>query len=338
MELCRTTRTLTILAGALLLSASAMAATPAKKVTKTNKTAKNSLATHKVKKSKSTKNAATPKKTAATTDKLSTSSAAPSFTGNVGGVETSSPVAGSSGSTAQAATARWTDNLGVAFSSVWSGPNLDNLADFSGASSLNILGLSYRFQNNWSMGVTGTMGYNPNSTSNQTALFDPFLSMSRGRIINQNGYTLGASLRTYFPASDGSQAAHKITRLRLIISQTYNVPDTRWSLGLTAFAQGHFYTAERAANATRLDYLMEPTVSYQILPNLSAALTYDMTAGNSYNHLLVDFENASTLLMPSLSWDAARWLTLEPSLGIATGGPINAKTTTTNLTAVVHIP
>jgi hypothetical protein len=128
-----------------------------------------------------------------------------------------------------------------------------------------------------------------------------------------------------------------LTASRLTVEQSYAIPNSRWTLGLVTFAQGVFYGPSRATGATRLKYLAEPSVSYQITPTLAANLTYDLLVVNPYNSTLTTMTSPHTLLFPSISWDATKWLSLEPTLYITSGERVSMDTTVFNLTATMTI-
>jgi hypothetical protein len=73
-------------------------------------------------------------------------------------------------------------------------------------------------------------------------------------------------------------------------------------------------------------------VNYQIKPNLTAGLMYDMLAKNRYDNSFFNmFLADETALSPNLSWDVNQRLNVSPYLSIPTGKRIATDTSTINV-------
>lgn len=221
-------------------------------------------------------------------------------------------------------------NLSASFVSYVSGPTVGSPGDTSPFNTENSVGLGMKLANGASVGAAMNFNYTP-VNSEGFELADPYLSIKKG-LLDRNGYSLLGQVRAYAPVSTLAQAANQIGRTRLVLVQNYAPSNSRWSVGLMTYAQAYFYNGNRAANATRIKVLAEPTVNYQIKPNLSAGLTYDMLAKNKYDNSFFNFFEADeTALMPGVSWDVNERLNLSPMLSIPTGKRIATDTTTLNV-------
>jgi len=194
----------------------------------------------------------------------------------------------------------------------------------------NTLGLGLKLANGASIGAAMNFGYTTVANSG-LEMQDPYLSIKKG-LIDKNGFNLMGQIRAYAPVTTASQAANQIGRTRFVLVQNYTPNNSRWSVGVTAYAQAYLYNANRAENATKLKVLAEPSINYQIKPNLTAGLMYDMLAKNKYdNSFFKFFEADETALAPNISWDVNSRLNLSPYISIPTGKRIAADTSTINM-------
>lgn len=243
----------------------------------------------------------------------------------------------STGSSTASSRPNWAKNLSLTFLASIDGPVLNTFDDrravVNSLNDQNFLNLGYRIGNGWSASGTFDFSYSP--SSQEFSLMDPFISVKKSGIVDTKGYRLNAQARVYGGASARTQAQNVLGISRFTLDQSYSV--ARWTVGLTTYAQTYFYNSYRAANAARLKYLAEPSLSYQVSPSFSANLTYDMEMKNRHEHGLLDFDSANTYLIPSVSWSPTNWLNLEPSLILTPGSRIATDTTAVNVTATISV-
>jgi hypothetical protein len=268
--------------------------------------------------------------------------AAPVSTDRLNGPATSnsSPIQASgstTGSTTASTKPKWAQNISISFLTSIDGPKLNSLDDrktiFSSIADQNFLNFGYRFGNGWSASGTFDFSYSPSARS--LALMDPFVSIKKSGIINKNGYKLNAQGRLIAGISPDAAARNLIGLSRLTVDQSYSIG--RWTAGLTTYAQAYFYNNYRTANATRMKYLAEPSLSYQVSPTLAASLTYDMDMRNRYEQTWLEFGGESTYLIPSVSWSPTSWMSIEPSLILTPGTRIATETTMINVSAMFSL-
>ncbi len=246
------------------------------------------------------------------------------------------------GTTTASAKPSWKDSLSSVLISNLAGPAVGNLATSQPDSATgqldtsspirteNTLLVGMRLANGASVGAAANFVYSPIADTG-FQMQDPFISISKP-LVNKKGYTLNSQLRAYAPVSDAAQAANLIGRARLVMIQNYTPSGSRWNVGLFSYAQSYVYNGNRTDGATRMKFLLEPSINYQIKPTLSAGLMYDMLARNRYDQPFFSFMTADeTALSPNVSWDVNSRLNLSPYLSIPTGKRIAADTSTINV-------
>jgi len=244
-------------------------------------------------------------------------------------------------STASAA-GSWRQNISASLVSNIAGPSVGDPSEYQPDSSNgqadshspvrteNTLGVGLKLANGASVGAAMNFVYTPVADTG-LEMQDPYLAIKKP-LVDKNGFSLLAQLRAYVATSTPAQAANQIGRTRLVLVQNYTPTNSRCSVGVTGYAQSYFYNGNRAANATKTKLLAEPSINYQIKPNLTAGLMYDMLAKNKFNNSFFNFYEAEeTALSPNVSWDVNEKLNLSPYLSIPTGKRIAADTTTINL-------
>lgn len=246
------------------------------------------------------------------------------------------------GTTTASAKPSWKDSLNSVLISNVAGPAVGNLATSQPDSATgqldtsspirteNTLLVGMRLANGASVGAAANFVYSPIADTG-LQMQDPFISVGKP-LVNKNGYTLNSQIRAYAPVSEAAQAANLIGRARMVLIQNYAPSGSRWNAGLFSYAQSYFYNGNRTAGATRMKFLLEPSINYQIKPTLSAGLMYDMLARNRYDQPFFSFMTADeTALSPNLSWDMNQRVNISPYLSIPTGKRIATDTTTINV-------
>ncbi|NDD91648.1 hypothetical protein EBZ37_06150 [bacterium] len=253
--------------------------------------------------------------------------------------KSNSGTTGSSVAKSTAATAlTWKQRLSASFSSSISGPTLDAMSKLDTIDTQNTLALGYKLDKGWSTSAAFNFGYKPSTDEQPLSLLDPYASIANYSLIERKNYSFGGFLRLYAPVSDAAQSANLITKTRFGLVHDYQVANSRLSLSLYTYAQAYIFGSSRAFNSKRLVLFAEPSISYQIMPSLSASLLYDMDTTSRYDAPVLSFSGANTALCPGLTWSATRWLKVEPSLTLSTGSRVAMDTTTANLAVSAKLP
>jgi hypothetical protein len=254
------------------------------------------------------------------------------------GTSAKTPSSGStSGSNTASTKPAWAQKLSASLLVSVDGPTLNVLDDRKAAvkaiNNQNFLNLGYQIGNGWSTSGTFDFAFSPGSRA--VSLMDPFVSLKKSGIVDKNGYKLNAQGRIYGALSPRSQSANLLGLSRLTVEQNYTT--ARWTVGLSTYAQGYFYNSYREANSTRMKYLAEPSLSYQVSPTFAASLAYDMEMRNRHEHGWADFSDQASYLIPSVSWSPNAWFSLEPSLILTPRTRIATDTTMVNVTAMFSL-
>jgi hypothetical protein len=192
---------------------------------------------------------------------------------------------------------------------------------------LNYLSLSYKASKTVLPGITVMSTYTPVRGQDLT-LLDPYLKLTDTKLISSGNWTLYSELRHFLPVTKDSHDKHKMSTLGTFQWLTYNVPNTRFSVG----AWAKFYWTIYGSNAlpgTGPDYqaFLRPQVFYTIKPNLAASLYYEMYGNHMLGKSATDWYNAGTNVQMGAMWTVVQGLTLNPYLLFNTGGKVTADTT-----------
>ncbi len=158
---------------------------------------------------------------------------------------------------------------------------------------------------------------------------EPWFTVSDSKLIVDGAYTMSAYLRYFMPTSNSSRSILGTGKIRFAQSQNYDVPNSRYSLGLDTFAQMSLYALETANNieATRFAFYAAPAVNYKVSDSLTVGLTYEMANVQMRSTSLLEFVPDGTMLSPNLSWDITPSINFNPAIGINTGGKVSLDTT-----------
>lgn len=156
---------------------------------------------------------------------------------------------------------------------------------------------------------------------------DPYLKIAKSNLIKNGGFTFGGDFRTYLPLSNLSHNAHRTTRFRSFSTANYDIPNTKFSL--QSFNDINYYVYGDGASATARDFLVlvQPTINYQLMPQLGFYVGYEMDAQHNRNKPTLDLTAAGTWLYAGTSWDVTPKMNFSPYLALRPGGAVNADST-----------
>ncbi len=171
--------------------------------------------------------------------------------------------------------------------------------------------------------VTGRAG----TTPPQQILDVPFITLKVKDVIKTKNYDLAAAFRTYFGVTNAMHDRGRMASFRYTAAQSFTIPDTKVSLGLEAFLQGHMYR-ETFADTQRIRRYLNPTITYQATDDTSFGLSFEQRATN-----LMGDATIFTYAEESQNFQAVVNSNLTPNLNLNTGldfkphGRINMDTT-----------
>ncbi len=155
----------------------------------------------------------------------------------------------------------------------------------------------------------------------------PFVTLKVKDVIKTKSYDLAAAFRTYFGVTNAMHDRGRMASFRYTAAQTFNIPDTKVSLGLEAYLQGHMYR-ETYADTQRIRRYLNPTITYQATDDTSVGLSFEQRATN-----LMGDATMFTYAEESQNFQAVVNSNLTPNLNLNTGldfkphGRINMDTT-----------
>jgi hypothetical protein len=177
-------------------------------------------------------------------------------------------------------------------------------------------------------------------TREQDALLkDPWFTFKQAKIIDSNGWNLAIDARIYAPVSSGSQTVGMLTGIRTTQTLSYEIPNTRLTLGTYSYVRANFYAPNDAnqdpiAN-NRPDawyFYVAPNATYQLLPTLQATLWWDFVqAHNIYrSNGIINNDHEGQLndqdIQPGINWDITPNVSFNPFLNIWPSNPTLSST------------
>lgn len=210
------------------------------------------------------------------------------------------------------------------------------------AGALNIDGqvkVAYKLNSSWKAAMAADLNYVP-IMGHDITLLDPSVSISNGKLLSAaNGnFTVSSDLRAYAPTSTGSQAKNQITQLRTNNSFKFQIPNSRWSLGVDTTLRAYLFSTGAKDGDSRSSFraYAGPNISYQISPKLSAGFLLEGelahrlgTRGLSPKGSM-DFE-------PGLSWDVTDNVNVTPFLNLYPTEGVNMRNTTLNVLVAARL-
>ncbi|OFZ22812.1 MAG: hypothetical protein A2X94_11960 [Bdellovibrionales bacterium GWB1_55_8] len=157
---------------------------------------------------------------------------------------------------------------------------------------------AYKLDSLTKVSVAALFNYQP-VMGQQVEFFNPYVKLSRNKIIDANGLTFNGGVRLYAPMTSKTRAQSFLTAVRFDESLGFQPVGSRWSAGIDGNIRAKFYNTD-AAYAT-IDFWVGPHVDYQLNDKTSFAFStdlvgqlardvyspdpYDLNAGVSYQIL-----------------------------------------------------
>ncbi len=257
---------------------------------------------------------------------------------------------------------RLLDKIAVTYVNAFSGPAVTSLGSNFQASKLdgttdlgspllfeNTLGATYKLTDHIKVGPTFYWQYKTGGQNNLLMGGDSYVKASHNALITQGTYTMTGEARYYVPITEASRDKRSMGSVRLIQNQNYDIPNTKWSVGVYTFVQKYFYNQYEAGKGFKgtapwsLRAYVGPSVTYAITDSVQASLLYEATSrlrfGKSVfsgwenpnvGDALSDPRAPSTDIEPSVNWDITKSISLNPYLDIPVSGRVALDTTTIN--------
>lgn len=165
------------------------------------------------------------------------------------------------------------------------------------------LGVNYKVNPNFIIGPNLMADLRP-VMGGKFTLLDPYFKFVVPVAYQLETFKINSETRIYAPASQVSQAANLLTSIREIVTMTYDIPQTKFTLGLQTFIIGKIYTELNNENAPDQGVVVyaDPAVVYNFTPNLGLQLDYSALASNNVGSVLHDFNSLGTGITLTLGW------------------------------------
>jgi hypothetical protein len=192
---------------------------------------------------------------------------------------------------------------------------------------LNYLGLSYKVSKTLLPGITVMSTYSPVRGQDMT-LLDPYLRLTDTKLISSGNWSLYSELRHFLPVTKASHNAHKMSTFGTFQWLTYNVPNTRLSVGAWAkFYWTVFGSGALPGAGDDYQAFFRPQMFYTLTPTVAASLYYEMTGNHTLGKSATDWHAGYTNVQLGAMWTVMQGLTLNPYLLFNTGGKVTTDTT-----------
>lgn len=192
------------------------------------------------------------------------------------------------------------------------------------------LGIGYKIGESSKVGLQIRASYVPVMGHNMT-LKTPNLTVSNSKLINRGNFNLSADLRTPLAITSAAKKAGLLTGLGSLQTMTYDIPNTKLTVGTLSIINWSLYSAEAADGTSNMMVALTPFANYQFTEKLAGTLNYDMGASHGKGTSLTDWSNDGTDLQIGLGWDAAKGVNLNPYLQLSPGGKVSLDSTSVGM-------
>jgi hypothetical protein len=200
----------------------------------------------------------------------------------------------------------------------------------------NVATAGYRLSPSYTLTANVPFDWRYAGSEKETILNDAYLRLKAAKLIQAGEFTLDADLRAYIPTSEASRNNKAFGNVRSTQYFTWQPAGSRFSAGTYSYVRGYAWNDDAAGKKSLRAYL-GPHINYQILPNLSAELLYEMVAHTKTGGSAFNWYHEDTDLEPSLAWDVTDKITIIPYLDIKTGGRVAWDTTSMNIWFVANV-
>lgn len=133
-------------------------------------------------------------------------------------------------------------------------------------------------------------------------VLDTFLRLNQGVILERGNFSLGGGLRAYAPTTALSRDTNKfITGLRADQYVGIKIDNSRWNFSSTTFVRANAFSG--GGQGKDLIFYAGPQANYQFTPTLSFQVLYEVSATHTYGAKAFEMVADASDLEPGLSWD-----------------------------------
>ena len=191
----------------------------------------------------------------------------------------------------------------------------------------------YKISDTVKVGPRAHFYYSPVQGKNITML-DPLLQITDTNLYSRGNFKLSGYARAYLPVTAESTATGRQIQFRFLLNPNYEIPHTRFTVGVYSYAQPASYSGYNATNTTFATYLA-PYVYYQLTRTVSITSLYEMAAVRMQRQGdLTSFNNGGTDFEPGVNWDISPNFSINPYLNFYTGNQISMDSTSINMLIV----
>lgn len=140
------------------------------------------------------------------------------------------------------------------------------------------------------------------------------------KTISYKGFNLSTNLILQAPTSKSSQARQMDFAVKTTPALRYSVPASRFTVG--AWTEAKAYLGVIKDKTFKL--YAAPYANYQLIPNLSLNLEYEMEWHHDVNRPTMDFATYQTDLQPGFVWNVTRDILVNPYVQISTTQNVNS--------------
>lgn len=166
---------------------------------------------------------------------------------------------------------------------------------------------------------------------------DPYLKAQYSNLIKVRNYSMTADLR-YSPGvtaatrrnADPARNNHQYGYMMTKQVHGLEIPNSDLSFGAVTYLIWNLYEfSTDASGALNNDFIIgaAPSLSYKLADNLTFNLAYEMEGLHKMTNTVTNWNNSSTDLAPSLSWDITPTVNVEPGVVLYTGNRVSWETT-----------
>ncbi|MBY0472551.1 hypothetical protein K2X30_15410 [bacterium] len=155
---------------------------------------------------------------------------------------------------------------------------------------------------------------------------DPAIKFKTTPFIKTDSMTLTADLRVGLPLSQDARDTDRLTYVASLQTFNYDVPQSRWSLGVLAWERAFFYGGQGEKDSTALEFWVGPNVSYRLSPTVQLTYIYDFNYKSSKRDRYKTLSDTPDM-EAGVSWDVSSKLNLNPVIHIPNEGEITLNKT-----------
>jgi len=177
----------------------------------------------------------------------------------------------------------------------------------------NVLGLGYSLSELVGVSASAAWSWQP-VLKQQLQLHDPFLRLSHNSLFYTGGLNLYADVRAHFPVTSISRDNDLLLGVQFFQALTYDIPETRLTLGLYTSERGNIFGGEGYGDD--LELYVAPNVNYQVSPTVAFTVLYEFQFSHTFGRRAMNINYDGSDIQPGVRWDITRQFWVNPYLNI----------------------